>query len=115
MLFFESMDNQDDIDFINNKLYSLDVPNEPIKNIMFYFPYFSSSKEMENFLILAKSLNPDFLYHHNVIIYFNDKTFYKYYQLNDDQNGKPYEFKIIDAKESLNPLFNSNYQNVFNI
>lgn len=129
------MDCQEDIDFVNDQLYTLEVPNEPIKNIMFFFnvlkevidfpfpenylnyiqPYFSTYDEMEHFFALAVSLNPDFLYHHNVIIYHNDKSFYKYYQLNDDQNGKQYEFKIVNIKESSNPIFKSNYINAFNI
>lgn len=71
---------QEDIDSINHELYSYEVPNDPIKQIMFYFtviqkiidfpfpenfinfehPYFSSYKEMEEFLALSQSLNPEF-------------------------------------------------------
>lgn len=127
--------NQEDNDSINNKLYSHDVPNEPIKKIMFFFavikeaidypfpgnfinfehPYFSTYKEMEEFLALSQSLNPEFLYYNNVIIYHNDKSYYKYYQVNEDQNGIPYEFKVISVQESMEPVFMDNYKNAFNI
>lgn len=130
------MDEQQDIELINDKLYSLDIPNEPIKNIMFYFiilneiidfpfpenylnyehPYFNSYSEMEEFLALAFTFNPKTLHQHNVIIYYNEKKYYKYYRVNPEKNkGIPYEFKIIDKEESLNPLFEDNYKNTFNI
>lgn len=129
------MDDQDDLDFINDKLYSLPVPDETIKKIMFYFnvlsnalnfdfphnflnyehPYFKSYGDMEEFLALAYSLNPQFLYQNNVIIYYNKKQFYKYYTLNNDQNGVPYEFKMVNISDSNNHIFNDNYKNNFNI
>lgn len=129
------MIDQEDIDSINDKLYSLEVPHEPLKKIMFYFtvlskvldihlpknylnydhPYFKSYNKMEEFLSLARALNPEFLYQNNVIIFHNKKDIYKYYQEGDDKNGIPYEFKVIDPKESLNPLFSQNYENPFNI
>lgn len=129
------MNDQKDLDFINDKLYSLDIPNESLKKIMFYFsvlknvidfrfppnflnyehPYFKSYNRMEEFLSLARSLNPEFLHQNNAIIYHNDKKFYKYYQTNNDEDGVPYEFKIIDNQESSNPIFKSNYKNTFNI
>lgn len=129
------MDDQQDLDFINDKFYSLAVPNEPIKQIMFYFtvlnevidfhfpdnylnyehPYFKTNSEMQEFLSLAQSLNPELLYQNNVIIYFDNKEFFKYYQLYDDKKGLSYEFKIVHSSESTNPIFSKNYQNNFNI
>ena len=110
------MDDQEDLDVINDKLYSLTVPEEDIKKLMFYFsvlneaidfefpknylnydhPFFKAYSDMEFFLSLARTLNPDLLYQNNVIIYYNKKEFYKYYQLNDDQNGITYEFKLVN-------------------
>lgn len=133
------MIDQQDIDLLNDKFYSLEIPNEPIKMIMFYFtvlnklidfqfprnylnyehPYFQSYSEMDEFFTLARILNPEMLHQHNVFIYYNEKNYYKYYQINDkDENndyGVQYEFKIVDNEESFNPLFEDNYKNNFNI
>lgn len=87
------MIDQEDVDFINDKLYCLSVPDEAIKKIMFYLsilinvinykfpenflnydhPYFRTCNEMEEFLSLARSFDPEFLYQNNVIIYYNNK------------------------------------------
>lgn len=129
------MNDQVDLDSINDKLYTLDVPTEPLKKIMFYFtvlsnvidlrfpenylnfdhPYFKSYNRMEEFLSLARALNPDFLYHNNVIIFHNKKDIYKYYHKENDTDGLPYEFKVINADESVNPIYKNNYKNNFNI
>lgn len=129
------MDDQKDVDSINNRLYNLEVPNEPIKKIMFYFtvlhdvidyrfpenylnfnnPYFKTYNEMEKFLALANALNPEILHNNNAIIYYSKKEFYKYYQVTDDDNGNPYEFKVIDPKDAADPKFHKNYENNFNI
>lgn len=127
--------DQNGIDLINDKLYSLEVPHEPLKKMMFYFtvlsqvidlpfpsnylnynhPYFQSYERMEEFLSLARALNPECLYQNNVIIFHNKKDIYKYYQTNRDRNDISYEFKVVDPKESLNPLYSKNYENPFNI
>ena len=86
------MNDQNEIDLINKRLYGLEVPNEPIPKIMFYFtvlhdiidypfpynfinfnnPYFKTNEEVKQFLSLAKSLNPEFLHLNNAIIYHNN-------------------------------------------
>ena len=124
------MNDQTDIDLINKTLYGLDVPNEPIKRIMFYFtvlhdaidyefppnylnynnPYFKTYSEMQKFFALAIALKPENLHTNNVLIYYNKKNFYK-----PNQNDCRYEFKIIDPKESSDLKFHKNYQNSFNI
>lgn len=129
------MDHQEEINSINQRLYCVEVQNEPIKKIMFYFtvlkeiidfpfpenfinydhPYFTSYEQMENFFSLSRTLDPSFLHQNNVIIFHNEKKYYQYYQRNEDNEGTPYEFNIVDNSESNNPIFNDNYQNVFNI
>lgn len=124
------MNDQNNIDLINEALYKLDVPNEPIKRIMFYFtvlhdsidyefppnylnynnPYFKTYSEMQKFFALAVALKPENLHTSNVLIFYNKKNFYK-----PDQNDCRYEFKIIDPNESSDSKFSKNYQNSFNI
>lgn len=129
------MDEQEDVESINKRLYNMEVPNEPIKKIMFYFtvlhgvidyrfpenfinfdnPYFKTYNEMEQFCAIAQSFNPELLHTNNVIIYYNKKEFYEYHQIKDDDNGSPYEFKVIDPKDAADPQFHKNYVNNFNI
>ena len=51
----------------------------PENYLNYEHPYFQSYSEMEKFLALANSFNPDFLYHNNVIIYYENKNYYKYF------------------------------------
>lgn len=124
------MNDQTDIDYINKKLYQLQIPNEPMHKIMFYFklhhnvidyqfppnflnygvPYFKTYKDIKQFVSLAKSLNPEFLNLKNVIIYHDDANFYK-----NKQNIYDHQFKIIIPEESKSLKFNNNYKNKFNI
>ena len=59
------MENQQDLEFINDKLYSLEVPNEPIKNIMFYFTVLSEVIDFQfpenylNYEIFCSQINFD--------------------------------------------------------
>lgn len=87
----------------------------PENFINYDYPYFRTCNEMEEFLSLARSFDPEFLYQNNVIIYYNNKKNYKYYKFNKDQNGVPYEFKVVKISESTNPIYNENYKNNFNI
>lgn len=124
------MNDQKDIDLINQKLYSLDVPSEPIKKLMFYFtvlhdvidypfpanylnfnnPYFKTYSEMQKFFALAVALKPENLHVANVIIFYNNKNYYK-----PDQQNCNYEFRVINPKEASDAKFDKNYQNTYNI
>lgn len=124
------MNDQDDVASINQQLYKLEIPKEPIQTIMFYFtilhnvidypfppnflnfntPFFKTYKDVKKFISLSQALSPEFLRLNNVIIYHNNKNFYK-----GDDNNHDYQFRIIDPKYSNSSDFKSNYANSYNI
>lgn len=124
------MNDQDDVVNINQQLYKLEIPNKPIQTIMYYFtilhnvidypfppnylnyntPFFKTYKDVKKFISLSQALSPEFLRLNNVIIYHNNKNFYK-----DDDNNRNYQFRIIDPKYSNSSEFKNNYKNSFNI
>lgn len=126
--------NVEDVPLINQQLSTLKVPNEPIQKLMFYFtvlhnvidfhfhsnylnfnnPYFPHSTQMEEFLALAKALNPEMLHESNVIIFYDDLNFFNLYETHDIPN----QFRVIDPNDATLKIFHKNYyspSNVFTI
>lgn len=89
------MNDQSDISYINQNLYQLKLPDEPMHTLMFYFkilnsvidypfpanflnydaPYFKTYNEVKQFMSLANALNPEVLHLNNVLIYYNNKNY----------------------------------------
>ena len=65
---------------------------------------------MKKFLAVAAALNSEFLQTNIVVIFYNNKEFFK-----PNQNDCHFEFKVINPKDASDPIFNQNYQNTYNI